>query len=165
MNELRNELKSELRREMKEVENQRNETSFKFQLPEVSKFFKVDKNEHISDRFWCRGVEWSLVAKAELHPKDGKYLGFFLNCHNEDWSGSSYKADYELVLLRSRPGEQFTGKGEKIFHKAGAHGFRRFISYRELTDEKKSYVEDSKILLGINLKVEPLAGSNSAGSV
>lgn len=157
-------LKKGLRWEMKALT--RADASFEFELPEVSKFFEIN-NERYSETFWCRGVEWSLKVTAELHPKDGKFLGFFLNCHNEDWDEWSYKVDYWLILFNNPPGEDNFGKSKTIFNQAGTHGFRRFITYRKLFYETKyyigdedpiektyGYVQNDSLRLGARLKVE-----------
>ena len=153
---------SELKQEIKDVVDiTRAEASFKFELANVNEFFEIDGNERYSDRFWCRGMQWSINVEVGSESSHDKCLSFYLNCHNDDQVEWSCKANYKLILFNNLPGEQnYIGKATTTFHKEGDHGFYDYISYRELIDQKNGHVKNDKILLGVELKTEPVIRGN-----
>lgn len=59
-----------MQRKIEELNTGRTEASFRFELVDVFSFFQIDKNERYSDRFWCRGLQWSLRVKRNLKLSD-----------------------------------------------------------------------------------------------
>ena len=149
-------MRSELSLQINSVEIIRPEVSFSFELAGVSKFFEVVGSEHYSDRFWCRGLQWCL--SVESHQKDSaKSLSFHLHCQNDDPKAWSCKADYEFIMFSKFPDKQnHVRKSSYIFNRKKGWGFPSFVRYDVLTDEKRGYIQDDKILLGVELKAGPV---------
>lgn len=155
------ELKTELKREINEVDIGRAEVSFKFELANVSKFFQVDCNEQLSERFWARDVQWSLCAMSELEDGPTKtsdtFLGLYLYCHNDELLEWSCKTKFSLIVFNHQSANQNVVVGLAHTFKANFNwGQDELISYSELADEKKGFIQDNKIVLGVQLKAEPV---------
>ena len=148
---------------MRELQNEltaiaRASVSFKFELVDVSKFFENDFGKYQSDRFWCRGLQWSVYVKPHLKDDHSKYLDLFLHCHNDEPQSWSCRVDCELILYSNlSDGQNYVLKFAHNFNKDTGFGYKYFISYRKLTDEKGAgYIKDDKIVLGVELKAEPV---------
>lgn len=157
------ELKSELKREIKEMGADRAEIVFKFELADVSKFLQAKASERHSDRFWCKSLQWSIVVRWTLGKKKDalKHLSVSLHCHNDSTAKWSCKTSFNLVLFSQLPEKdnlirQFTHD----FETKGEWGLMHFISCAELLDEKNGYIKDDKIVLGVELKAEPVIREN-----
>ena len=145
-------------------EKEREEVSFEFHLSDVSKLFdslKPTKNtSRRSDRFWCRGLEWSLSVEGRLEDQT-KFLGFFLHCHNDDPQKWPCKVDGQFILFSNSSKNymrriQINFDGEK---KTG-RGYRKFIKYSELIHPKYGYTKDDKIVIGIKFQASPVIRGN-----
>ena len=133
----------------------RPEASFKFELADVSKFFETNCT-HYSDMFWCRGVQWSLCVESKLLVGT-KSMGFFLRCENEDPVKWSCKAEFQLILFSKLSGKpNHVHRICHIFDRKMSWGNPLFKSYSALTNKRNGYIEDDKILLGVQLKAEPV---------
>lgn len=158
-----NELRSELRSQNLQVKNAdvtRPDASFKFELTNVSKFLKTSSNKHYSHRFWCRGLLWSFHVESQLGLNKNvcsRYLGFSLHCEHNDPVKRSCKAEFQLTLFSKLLGKpNYVYRTSYNFHQKANWSHPLFRSYDELTDKKNGYIEDDKILLGVELKTEPL---------
>ena len=149
------ELKGELQREIKEVDVNRVEASF--ELADVFKFFEIESNKRRSDKFWCRGLKWSIGVGWKLKKEDNsKQLGVFLFCENDDQMKWSCKSNRKLILLNNLPEKKnlILGPISHTFDRKEGRGCDEFISYSELVDKKNGYIKDDKIVLGVELKAE-----------
>ena len=143
----------ELKREIKEVGTGQERESFKFELAAVSRFFESGFRQP-RERFWARGVQWSLEVKrtevGETH------LGVFLKCHEASpkWS---CEVSYSLILFNHRSENLNRVKTfTKTFGRYLESGSPKFMSYAELIDERNGYIKNDKIVLGVVLKVGPM---------
>ena len=153
-----NELKSELDLQIKEVDLRRPVSSFKFELADVSRFFENDGDELFSEKFWCRGLQWSLKAKSNLDA-NSRCLGFYLYCESDDSIEWSCKVNYKLLLFNNLPWKRDNElQATKTFKKSVSEfwGYPNFISYAELIDERNGYIRNDKVVLGVQLKAEPV---------
>ena len=143
------------------------EVLFKFELAGVSKFFKKKNNGRHSDRFWCRGLQWSIYVSCNLKNDRSKHLGFYLWCHNDQMSNWSCTVHCKFILFSLNDSddsddsdysddesENLDDELDYTFEKEGAEGYEYFISYSELTDKANGYIENDKIMLGVELKAE-----------
>lgn len=149
------ELKSELKLEIKEVDINRAEVSFKFKIAGVAKFFEIDGNERTSERFWCRGMQWSLNAECKLKEDQSKYLALYLFCHDNP----ALKANCRMILFdMSEDPDRQDGylEFEHDFVDNTGIGEAYFISYLDLIDEANGYLMDDTIVLGVELETEQL---------
>lgn len=146
-----NALESEMK--IRSVDVTRPEASFKFVLPGVSKFFEVADSKHVSDRFQCRGLHWSLSVKSNLNG-GFKTLGFYLRCENDDPGSWSCKVAVKLLLYSHLPNKpNLPYNYSHTFDRNSGCGFSKFVSYGELIDESNGYLKDDRITLGVELKV------------
>lgn len=158
MNEMKNELKSELKREIKSVTTTTSEATFKFELTEVSKFFEAIPMAHDSEKVWCRGFQWSIKAKCSLAGDGSKRLEIYLNSHNDDPQEWSCKVECKLTLFSHlSETSNFVGYIRNTFDRVSCSwGYAGFISHRELIDPKYGYIKNDKLVLGVELKAEPV---------
>ena len=147
---------SELKQKIEKMEMNLTEISFKFELPKISKFFEIDRNEMCSNRFWCRGLQWSLCVKHKLKDDGSKQLGFYLFSHNDEPTKWSCKVDFKLILFSKVPDNQKNVGEACTFELQEGRGLKHFISYRELTDEANGYIENDKIVLGVEMVAGPV---------
>ena len=145
-----NELRSELTLQIKSLDIDRPEVSFKFELAGVSKLFEHIGDYRESGSFRCAGLLWSLYVSARQFVEE-RTLSFYLRCQHgpNDWS---CWVEYKLILFSKLPELKYVTKHSDIFSDARVKGSKWFISYEELTDESNGYVEDDKILLGVEMK-------------
>ena len=150
----------ELKREIKGMVINRSEASFEFELADVSKFFEIENNRQYSDKFWCRGLQWSIYVQYDLKKSDSsKQLGFYLRCENDDEENWWCEAKSKLFLFNNLPQKENYVRGpcSDIFEKKNrTWGYLSFISYSELTDEKNGYIKNDKIVLGVEMKAKPV---------
>lgn len=149
-------LRSELLPQIQSVDVARPEASFSFELANVSKFIQADGNQHRSDLFWCRGLQWRLSVWS-VRRRRSKSLSFFLHCESDDPQISFCTVDFELILFSKSPSKpNYVRKDSHTFFQKAGQGFMKFVSYRELTDEKKGFIQDDKITLGVEMKAGPV---------
>ena len=157
------ELKSEVKKEIKELANSVKDASFKFGLTGVSRFFETVGNNLYSERFWCRGMQWSLNVQWFQGSNQLKYLSLYLCCHNNETAGWFCKSNFKLTLFHSTVKyRNFVEKLDNIFKKESICGYADFIEYTKLTDEKNGYIKNDKIMLGVELKAGPVVRVKSA---
>lgn len=159
MNEKINELKTELFQKIKEVDINRAEVLFRFELGDVGKFFETDTAKMFSERFFCRGLQWSILAqnnRKDVANANTKHLGFYLHCHNDEPAKWSCKVKYQLILFARSPEKQKACRLINTWEKKTSFGSHFFISYIELMDKANGYVQDDKVLLGVGLEADPV---------
>ena len=150
-----------MKRELKLLDTSRGEASFKFELTGLSKFFELEGNERYSTLFWCANLQWSLYAKVSTHFDLSKYLALFLYRHTDEPIRWPFKLDYKFILFnhlaeqRNRFSE-YSGTFEK-FTKKRIYGLLRLISYTEIIDPSNGFILDDKVVLGVEMKAEPVA--------
>ena len=154
-----NDLRSELNLQVKNVDITRAEATVQFEVTDVYKFFEAAKTlRRRSHRFWCRGLEWSLVVKSKSKDcSKSRSLGFYVLCENNDQKRWSCRVDYKLILFSKLSGKNLVRPSSFTFErKSQQRGFRSFVSYDELTNEENGYIADGKILLGVEMKAGPV---------
>ena len=159
-------LRSELTLLTKRAEMlQSEETSFKFELAEVSKFFKTAGSYRKSDLFPCGDLQWYLWAECKKKGTS-KSLDLYLGCENPDLIEWSCKVDFKLILFSKLPGNKtnYVRKTSNVFVDKIGHGFLSFVSYSELTDKSKGYIVDDNITLGVEMRITR-SGARSDTSV
>lgn len=154
-----NDLRSELNLQVKNVDITRAEATVQFEVTDVYKFFEAAKTlRRRSHRFWCRGLEWSLVVKSKSKDSfKSRSLGFYVLCENNDQKRWSCRVDYKLILFSKLSGKNLVRPSSFNFErKSQQRGFRSFVSYDELTNEENGYIADGKIFLGVEMKAGPV---------
>ena len=135
------------------------EASFKFELAGVSEFFRTIGNKRRSDGFWCGGLKWYLFVEYNQNKQNAsKSLAFYLQSENDDPKAWSCKVHFELILfskLSSEP-KHISKRFSNKFNGKTGFGQHSFVSYRDLFDQTKGFIADDKILLGVEMKAEPV---------
>ena len=121
---------------IEKVDISRSEVSFKFELANVSKVYAINKSLGYGDRFWCRGMQWSIYVKNNFEINQFKPLGLFLRCHNDDPSKWSCHAVGKLILFNSSKNHKRTWPFDHTFTKNGQYfwGQANCLSYSDITD-------------------------------
>lgn len=149
-------LKNELKQEIRSVDITRSEATYKLELNNVTEFFESEGRMH-SERFWCRGLMWSIKVNRKMTSDRSKQLGIYLHCHNDDPQRWSCKVDYSLILFSRLDKTKDNSVGlTYTFGNRASFGCSQFISYRELVDEKNGYIKDDQIVLGVEMKAGPV---------
>lgn len=149
-------LKDELSVQIKSMEIIRPEATVQFQLTGVSKFLETTGSKHVSDRFWCRGLLWSLYVQCNQIGAR-KSLGFYLQNENGDPKRWTCKVDIKMILINKLPDKpNLTRLISRNTERKASRGCPSFVSYDKLTDESNGYIQDDKILLRAELKVGPV---------
>lgn len=143
----------------------RAETSFKFKLHHVARrFFRDVKSQKRSDKFWCRGVQWSIEVRRILINRFN-YLGVYLTCHNKGQLKWSCEVNFKLILFTHLPETQnLTRDFVHTYTKPESFGDQYFIRYPELIKKKNGYIKDDQIVLRIEMRAGPIVEESSSDS-
>lgn len=155
----------ELNLKIKELDINRSEVSFKFELTGVSDFFKFNGNRR-SNIFWCQGLQWSIGVNTEMH-HNLKYLNVHLHCHNDEQLSWSCDTEFDLILFGdSAENPNLVRKTYHTFQRREGFGFGCFIGELELLHRKLkaelSHIKNNTrgtidtIVLGVELKALPV---------
>lgn len=132
-------------RDKTQIEQKR--SIFQFTLDDVSKLKKHSVDVSVG------GNKWSVFLDKRIDS-----LGFFLrderNSQNSNWT---WNANYSLKLLSFDDNiDSLIRKLNQTFHLKGQDwGFRCFISWKDLMDPAKKYVQDDKAIFEVDLEVSP----------
>lgn len=139
--------------EMEEDES-RAEAQFQYTIENISKL----KETVLSSPCMVRNLPWKIMAMPRLNQQadrnNQKSLGFFLQCNADSESVSwSCNASAELRILNFLPdGEPFQRKIQHVFYtKENDWGFSNFISWNDLLDPERGYVQDDKVTLEVKV--------------
>ena len=153
-----------LKPKIEKVDTSRPSASFKLELANVSEFFDLDDNLEYGDRFWCRGMQWSIYVKNNVRLNESQPLGLFLRCHNDDPRKWSCHAVGKLILFNSSKNQNKTWSFDHTFGATGRDeyncGNSYLISYSDITDEKDGFVKGDKIVVGVELNAGPVVRVN-----
>ena len=144
---------NELKLKVDKVAVRRSSASFKWELSNVSKFFEVDDSLEFSNRFWCKGMQWSLYVKNNRKEDGSQHLGFFVRCHNDDPQPWSCQTNGKLILFGSSKNQNKFWWIDHIFKNSQACGASYLIGYPQM---KNGYIKNDKIVLGVELNAGPV---------
>lgn len=150
-------LEADLKREIKSITDAR-EILFKFELVDVSKFFKTPSKRLSSGRFWCAGLQWSIHFIWVLSLDKLKYLSFNLLCHNDDRLDWSCKTSFKLIFYHSTAKAVFTKNDDRTYKPRQAFGFESLISYPSLV--QNGYIKNDRVEMAVVLKAEPVRAAD-----
>lgn len=143
---------------MIDEEEMRSEASFKFRVENFSKL----KDSVLSPPCYVRNLPWKIMVMPRTsmtndRTVDPRSLGVFLQCNGESESSSwSCNAMAELRLHSFKPDhEPFIRKIKHLFYsKENDWGFSHFMSWNEICDPEKGYIQDDSILLEVHVVAE-----------
>ncbi|XP_039289930.1 ubiquitin carboxyl-terminal hydrolase 7 isoform X2 [Nilaparvata lugens] len=145
--------------EMAEAEDEaRSEATFRYTVKCLSKL----KDSQLSPPCFVRNLPWKImVMPRTAQPQDrsnaAKSLGFFLQCNGESESSTwSCFANAELKILAQKEGcDNFSRKIQHLFYyKENDWGFSHFMTWSEVMDPDKGYIEDDAITLEVHVNAD-----------
>lgn len=138
-------------------EETRAEATFKYTVENFSKL----KESVLSPPCFVRNLPWKIMVMPRIalgnDRSENRSLGFFLQCNGESDSSSwSCKAMAELRLLSSKQDQDpFVRKINHLFYsKENDWGFSHFISWNEIVDPDKGYIQDDCVVLEVHVVAE-----------
>ena len=172
-------LKSELNHKINQIDINRDEATFEFELTNVTDFF-ADDNDRYSDIFYVKCMPFSMNIEFRKKDDSVNHMGLYLYCHNNDivkvssipviftelisklislffsfrtkWSCST---KFKLKLLSHLPGRPTKEKEfSHVFSRQTGFGNSKFITISELMDEKNGFVLDNKMTLVVQMVVD-----------
>lgn len=142
-----------------EDEEMRSEATFSFRVENFSKL----KESVLSPPCYVRNLPWKImVMQRTSNPNDRnqtetRSMGFFLQCNAESESSSwSCNAKAELRLLSYKPDQEaFVRNIKHLFYsKENDWGFSHFMSWNEILDPERGYIQDDTIILEVHVVAE-----------
>lgn len=130
----------------------RSEATFRFKVENLSKL----KDSVLSPPCYVRNLPWKIMAMSRTN-NEARSLGFFLQCNGESESANwSCNAIAELKIHTFKQGtEVFSRKIKHTFYsKENDWGFSHFLSWNEIYDPEKGYVDDDSILLEVHVTAD-----------
>lgn len=147
-------MKSELNNKIDQLNIERSETTFEYELTGLTEFFKAD-NDRYSDVFFCRGLPFSINVEFKKKDDQPKSLGFYLYCHQNDPIKWSCSTNYKLKLMSFLPNvPEKVKEFNHVFSKSTGFGNSKFIQLSDLMNEENGYVRDNAIKLVCQLKAD-----------
>lgn len=138
-------------------EETRAEATFKYTVDNFSKL----KESVLSPPCFVRNLPWKIMVMPRMtmgnDRSENRSLGFFLQCNGESDSSSwSCKAMAELRLLSFKLDQDpFVRKINHLFYsKENDWGFSHFISWNEIVDPEKGYIQDDCVVLEVHVVAE-----------
>ncbi|XP_018913775.1 ubiquitin carboxyl-terminal hydrolase 7 isoform X2 [Bemisia tabaci] len=153
--ELINTISSSQDAEMAEDEA-RSEATFRFTVDNVSEL----RESRLSPPCYVRNLPWKIMVmqrSTQMHEKNQKSLGFFLQCNGESENTSwSCFAAAELKILPQKEGvEPISRKIQHLFFsKENDWGFSHFMVWNDMLDPDKGYIKDDSITLEVHVAAE-----------
>lgn len=142
-----------------EDEEMRSEATFSYRVENFSKL----KESVLSPPCYVRNLPWKImVMQRTSNPSDRnqtetRSMGFFLQCNAESESSSwSCNAKAELRLLSYKSDQEpFVRQIKHLFYsKENDWGFSHFMSWNEILDPEKGYIQDDTITLEVHVLAE-----------
>lgn len=143
-----------------EEDEVRSEATFSFK---VEKFSRL-KDSLLSPPCYVRNLPWKIMVMPRVttnsdrnQPNEIRVLGFFLQCNGDSDSSSwSCNASAELRLLSFKPDQEpFVRKINHLFYsKENDWGYSHFMSWNEILDPEKGYIQDDTITLEVHVTAE-----------
>lgn len=137
---------------------------FRFEVDNISSFLdsRDSRERKESERFWCRGIQWSIRVNFVSEIEGLKNLAIFLVCHSGVRTYWSCKVYYKVTLISDLSFQpNLSCEFLRTFQQEQYYGFPNFISCAELTDKEKGFINDDKIIVEVELKAGPVFGFGS----
>lgn len=138
-----------------QVDIDRGETAFEYELTEALEFFSNIKGNKFSESFHCRSLTFFLGIDFQRKLGHPNYMGFYLFCSHNDSLKWSCSTRFTLKVISQLPGapdrvEEFQNE----FTMSSGIGNSQFISVEELLNKNNGLVKDNKIKLSVHLKAD-----------
>ncbi|KAL8175014.1 UNVERIFIED_CONTAM: Ubiquitin carboxyl-terminal hydrolase 7 [Gekko kuhli] len=141
--------------DMEDDTSWRSEATFQFT---VERFNRLSESV-LSPPCFVRNLPWKIMVMPRLYPDrpHQKSVGFFLQCNAESDSTSwSCHAQAVLKIINYKDDEKSFSRriSHLFFHKENDWGFSNFMSWSEVTDPDKGYVEDDKVTFEVYVQAD-----------
>ncbi|MGH0176027.1 UNVERIFIED_CONTAM: hypothetical protein FKN15_077578 [Acipenser sinensis] len=133
----------------------RSEASFRFT---VERFSRLSESV-LSPPCFVRNLPWKIMVMPRFYPDrpHQKSVGFFLQCNAESDSTSwSCHAQAMLKIINYKDDEKSFSRriSHLFFHKENDWGFSNFMSWSDVTDPEKGFIEDDKISFDVYVQAD-----------
>ncbi|XP_013929462.1 PREDICTED: ubiquitin carboxyl-terminal hydrolase 7-like, partial [Thamnophis sirtalis] len=141
--------------DMEDDTSWRSEATFQFT---VERFNRLSESV-LSPPCFVRNLPWKIMVMPRLYPDrpHQKSVGFFLQCNAESDSTSwSCHAQAVLKIINYKDDEKSFSRriSHLFFHKENDWGFSNFMSWSEVTDLDKGYIEDDKVTFEVYVQAD-----------
>ncbi|KAL7979055.1 hypothetical protein Chor_015079 [Crotalus horridus] len=141
--------------DMEDDTSWRSEATFQFT---VERFNRLSESV-LSPPCFVRNLPWKIMVMPRLYPDrpHQKSVGFFLQCNAESDSTSwSCHAQAVLKIINYKDDEKSFSRriSHLFFHKENDWGFSNFMSWSEVTDPDKGYIEDDKVTFEVYVQAD-----------
>lgn len=139
-----------------EDEEMRSEATFSFRVDNFSKL----KESVLSTPCYVRNLPWKIMVMQRTsiqNQSETRSMGFFLQCNAESESSSwSCNAKAELRLLSFKADQEpFVRNIKHLFYsKENDWGFSHFMSWNEILDPERGFIQDDAITLEVHVVAE-----------
>lgn len=142
-----------------EDEEMRSEATFQYRVENFSKL----KESVLSPPCYVRNLPWKIMvmqrtsSQSDRNQSETRSMGFFLQCNAESESSSwSCNAKAELRLLSNKPEQEpFVRNIKHLFYsKENDWGFSHFMTWNDILDPEKGYIQDDTITLEVHVVAE-----------
>ncbi|GAA6076951.1 ubiquitin carboxyl-terminal hydrolase 7 isoform X1 [Tachysurus ichikawai] len=141
--------------DMEDDTSWRSEATFRFV---VERFSRLSESV-LSPSCFVRNLPWKIMVMPRFYPDrpHQKSVGFFLQCNAESDSTSwSCHAQAMLKIINYKDDEKSFSRriSHLFFHKENDWGFSNFMSWSDVTDPERGFVEDDKVTFEVSVQAD-----------
>uniref|UniRef100_A0A673K492 Ubiquitin carboxyl-terminal hydrolase 7 n=1 Tax=Sinocyclocheilus rhinocerous TaxID=307959 RepID=A0A673K492_9TELE len=141
--------------DMEDDTSWRSEATFRFV---VERFSRLSESV-LSPPCFVRNLPWKIMVMPRFYPDrpHQKSVGFFLQCNAESDSTSwSCHAQAMLKIINYKDDEKSFSRriSHLFFHKENDWGFSNFMSWSDVTDPERGFVEDDKVTFEVYVQAD-----------
>nr|XP_015215607.1 PREDICTED: ubiquitin carboxyl-terminal hydrolase 7 [Lepisosteus oculatus] len=141
--------------DMEDDTSWRSEATFRFV---VERFSRLGESV-LSPPCFVRNLPWKIMVMPRFYPDrpHQKSVGFFLQCNAESDSTSwSCHAQAMLKIINYKDDEKSFSRriSHLFFHKENDWGFSNFMSWSDVTDPEKGFIEDDKVSFEVYVQAD-----------
>ncbi|XP_077591421.1 ubiquitin carboxyl-terminal hydrolase 7 isoform X2 [Stigmatopora nigra] len=133
----------------------RSEATFRFV---VERFSRLSESV-LGPSCFVRNLPWKIMVMPRFYADrpHQKSVGFFLQCNAESDSTSwSCHAQAMLKIINYKDDEKSFSRriGHVFFHKENDWGFSNFMSWSDVTDPERGFIDDDKVTFEVNVQAD-----------
>uniref|UniRef100_A0A672L108 Ubiquitin carboxyl-terminal hydrolase 7 n=1 Tax=Sinocyclocheilus grahami TaxID=75366 RepID=A0A672L108_SINGR len=141
--------------DMEDDTSWRSEATFRFV---VERFSRLSESV-LSPPCFVRNLPWKIMVMPRFYPDrpHQKSVGFFLQCNAESDSTSwSCHAQAMLKIINYKDDEKSFSRriSHLFFHKENDWGFSNFMSWSDVTDPERGFVDDDKVTFEVYVQAD-----------
>ncbi|KAK7939859.1 hypothetical protein WMY93_003185 [Mugilogobius chulae] len=141
--------------DMEDDTSWRSEATFRFV---VERFSRLSESV-LSPSCFVRNLPWKIMVMPRFYPDrpHQKSVGFFLQCNAESDSTSwSCHAQAMLKIVHYKDDEKSFSRriSHLFFHKENDWGFSNFMSWNDVTDPERGFIDDDKVTFEVYVQAD-----------